>query len=291
VREPCLIRKVTPAGVVSTLAGVAGDCNIADGPPGTARVGGGNGIAVDAGGNVYFSDGVGAIRKSTPAGVLSTLAGDALVAGYADGSGTSARFDGAHGLAIDAAGNLYVADTNNAAIRVVTPSGAVSTLARGQAGGGYAVLDGPVGTATFGGVVNVAVDAAGAVYVADEGTNSIRKISGGQVTTLAGSSDNNHGSAGALDGGGAAARFSSPQQLVVDANGNVYVADMGNAAVRKITPAGDVSTALGVLGDYRMLPNATPPRITAPAGLALAATGQLWLTSLDTHVVLRATVP
>jgi hypothetical protein len=291
VREPCLIRKVTPAGVVSTLAGVAGDCNIADGPPGTARVGGGNSIAVDAGGNVYFSDGVGAIRKSTPAGVLSTLAGDALVAGYADGSGTSARFDGAHGLAIDAAGNLYVADTNNAAIRVVTPSGAVSTLARGQAGGGYAVLDGPVGTATFGGVVNVAVDAAGAVYVADEGTNSIRKISGGQVTTLAGSSDNNNGSAGALDGVGAAARFSSPQQLAVDANGNVYVADMGNAAVRKITPAGDVSTALGVLGDYRMLPNATPPRITAPAGLALAATGQLWLTSLDTHVVLRATVP
>ncbi len=291
VREPCLIRKITPAGVVSTLAGVAGDCNIADGPPGTARVGGGTGIAVDSAGNVYFSDGSGAIRKSTPTGVLSTVAGDVVLTGYADGSGTSARFNAPHGLAIDAAGNLYVADTNNAAIRMVTPAGAVSTVARGQAGGGYTVVDGPVSAATFGSVVNLAVDAAGAIYVADEGTNSIRRIAGGQVSTLAGSSANNNGSAGALDGVGAAARFNSPQQLAVDAGGNVYVADMGNAAVRKITPAGTVSTVLGVLGDYRMLPSATPPRITTPAGLALAATGQLWLTSLDAHVVLRATVP
>ena len=291
VREPCLIRKVTPAGLVSTLAGVAGDCNIADGPPGTARVGGGTGIAVDASGNVYFSDGAGAIRKSTPAGVLSTLAGDALVAGYADGSGTSARFDGAHGLAIDAAGNLYVADTNNAAIRVVTPGGAVSTLARGRAGGGYSVVDGPVGVATFSTVVALTIDSAGAVYVADEGTNSIRKIAGGQVSTLAGSSDNNTGSAGSVDGLGAAARFNSPAQLAVDAAGNVYVADMLNATVRKITPGGLVSTVLGVVNDQRTLPAATPPRISYPAGLALAATGPLWLTSLDTHVVLRATVP
>lgn len=291
VREPCLIREVTPAGVVSTLAGVAGDCNIADGPPGTARVGGGTGIAVDGFGNVFFSDGAGAIRKSTPAGVLSTVAGDAVATGFADGTGASARFDRPHGLAIDVAGNLYVADTNNAAIRVVTPGGAVSTLARGQAGGGFAVVDGPVGSATFSMVVALALDAAGTLYVADEGTNSIRKIAGGQVSTLAGSVENNSGSSGAVDGTGTTARFNSPEQLAVDADGNVYVADLLNAAVRKITPAGSVSTVLGVLGDNRMLPNATPPRISTPAGLALAATGQLWLTSLDAHVVLRATVP
>ena len=292
VREPCLIRKVTPAGVVSTIAGVAGDCNIADGPPGTARVGGGGGIAVNAAGDIYFSDGLGAIRKATPAGALSTFAGDALLTGYADGAGTAARFNQPHGLAFDGAGNLIVADTSNGAIRSITPGGAVSTVARGLSPGASFVIDGPVGVATFGGVVNVTVDAAGTtIYVTDEGSNSIRKIAGGQVSTLAGSSELNNGSAGSVDGSGGTARFNAPQQIGLDSAGNLYVADMLNHTVRKITPGGVVSTVLGVAGDARTVPGATPPRISAPAGLAVAATGQLWLTSLDSHVVLRATVP
>jgi hypothetical protein len=151
------------------------------------------------------------------------------------------------------------------------------------------VVDGPVGTATFAGVLSLTVDTGGAIYLVD--ANSLRKIAGGQVSTLAGSMETTNDSAGAVDGLGASARFNSPAQLAVDAAGNVYVADLLNGTVRKITPGGLVSTVLGVASDHCTLPAATPPRLNYPAGLALAATGQLWLRSFGDHVVLRATVP
>jgi streptogramin lyase len=184
------------------------------------------GIAVDASGNVYVADnGNNLIRKITPAGVVSTFAGSGSP-GYADGTtGTQASFNSPNGIAVDANGNIYVADTYNNLVRKITPGGAVSTLASG-----------------FSEPHGVAVDAAGNVYVTDTENNLIRKITpAGVITTLAGS-----GSSGSTNGTGNQASFNSPYGIAVDAAGNVYVTDTG--LVRKITPAGVVSTLATVGG-------------------------------------------
>jgi sugar lactone lactonase YvrE len=162
--------------------------------------------------------------KITPAGAVTTLAGS--TDGFADGVGAAAQFNFPFGVAVDAAGNVYVADTDNHSIRKITLAGEVSTLA----GSGYpGNADGPGGFARFGYPLRVAVDAAGNLYVADTGNNRIRKISpAGAVTTLAGSNE------GFVDGVGAAAQFSQPNGVAVDAAGNVYVADTNNQRIRKI---------------------------------------------------------
>lgn len=165
--------------------------------------------------------------------VIATLAGAGGV--RIDGPLAAATFSQPNGLAVDSAGNVYVADTANHVIRKIDPAGVVSTLAgngtansRNSSNGASAAFDSPTG---------VAVDAAGNLYVADSRNNSIRKVtSAGGVTTLAG------GSAGFADGTGVGARFSRPTSVAVDAEGNVYVADTGNGAIRRITPAGVVTT-------------------------------------------------
>jgi len=221
------IHKITPSGLVSTLAGsgVAGDT---DGQGTSAQFNQPTGVAVDSSGNVYVADaGNHKIRKITPSGLVSTLAGSG-VGGYTDGQGTAAQFYWPHGIAVDSGGTIYVADTYNYKIRKITPSGLVSTLAgSGVAGdtdgqGSYAQFDLPTG---------VAVDSSGNVYVADFKNNKIRKITpSGLVNTLAGSGvegwNNGHQ--------GSAAQFKNPFGVAVDSSGNVYVADSGNSSIRKI---------------------------------------------------------
>ena len=137
------IRKITPAGVVTTLAGTAGQGGSADGTGAAARFAFPTGVAVDGAGNVYVADTDNdTIRKITPAGVVTTLAGTAGQSGSADGTGAAARFNSPFGLAVDGAGNIYVADEDNDAIREITPAGVVSTLA-GTAGQAV-VLTAPV---------------------------------------------------------------------------------------------------------------------------------------------------
>ena len=232
------IRKITPAAVVSTLAGLAGSRGSTDGTGSAARFFGPTGVAVDAAANVYVSDQLNhTIRKITPAAVVSTLAGLAGSPGSTDGTGSAARFFQPLGVAVDAAGNVYVADTNNQTIRKITPAGVVSTLA-GLANS-QGSTDGTGSAARFFAPTSVAVDAVGDVYVADDSNHTIRKITpAGVVSTLAGLA----GSAGSADGTGSAARFFNPFGVAVDAAGNVYVADTGNNSIRKITPAGVVTT-------------------------------------------------
>src|SRR5439155_193118 len=168
------IRKATPRGVVTTLAGLAGSIGSADGLGSAARFYSPYGVAVDSAGNVYVADTFNdTIRKVTPGGAVTTLAGLAGSGGSADGSGSAARFYYPYGVAVDGAGNVYVADTGNYTIRKVTPGGVVTTLA-GLAGSQDGA-DGTGSAARFSYPSAVAVDTAGNIYVADTDNSTIRK--------------------------------------------------------------------------------------------------------------------
>jgi sugar lactone lactonase YvrE len=224
------IRKITPAGVVTTLAGSAENPGSSDGTGDAARFYGPNGIAVDAVGNLFVADTYNqTIRKITPAGVVTTFAGTAGSSGNADGVGATARFYKPFGIALDAAGNLFVADALNSTIRKITPAGSVTTLA-GSAGnpGGS---DGTGSVAHFYWPYGIALDADGILYVTDGMGSAIRKITPtGVVTTLAG------GSSGSTDGVGSSAQFSWPWGIAVGANGTVFVADTSNNVIRQGVP-------------------------------------------------------
>ena len=172
------------------------------------------------------------IERNTPlAGVVETLAGTAGQAGSTDATtGAAARFNGPSGVALDSAGNVYVADFGNHTIRKITSAGAVTTLA------GTAGQPGSMGAeARFASPIGVAVDIGGIVYVVDRANHTIRRISSsGLVTTLAGMA----GQPGSTDAKGAAARFDNPTGVALDSAGNVYVADSGNHTIRKITASG-----------------------------------------------------
>ena len=167
------IRKITPTGVVTTLAGLAGVSGSADGTNSAARFGFPSGVAVDSAGNVYVADTYNStIRKITSAGAVTTLAGLAGSGGSADGTNSAAQFDDPTGVAVDSAGNVYVADSFNHTIRKITQAGGVTTLAglAGSAG----IADGTNSAARFYSPKGVAVDSAGNVYVADSDNNTIR---------------------------------------------------------------------------------------------------------------------
>ncbi|MDR2208254.1 MAG: hypothetical protein LBE22_04690 [Azoarcus sp.] len=264
------IRKITLAGEVSTLAG--GEKGFVDGIGGDAKFYRPSGIAIDAAGNLYVADTFNyRIRKITPAGEVSTLAGSEE--GFADGIGSDAKFGEPEGIAIDAAGNLYVADRWNNRIRKITPAGEVSTFAGGEDG----FADGIGGGAKFRGPTSIAIDAAGNLYVADKWNNRVRKITPtGEVSTLAG------GEGGFADGIGDDARFRSPFGIAIDAAGNLYVADEGNHRIRKITPAGEVSTLAG--SEYGFADGiGSAARFYRPFGIAIDAAGDLYVADFRNH--------
>ena len=231
------IRKVTPLGVVTTLAGQY--TNVLPGTPidGTgsaAQFGNLQAIAADSAGNLFVIDG-NQIRKVTQSGAVATFVGS-MGGGYADGIGTAAMFNGPNALTIDTLGNVYVVDLGNTVIRKVTPTGVVTTFAgtAGMAGS----QDGTGAAAKFSGsMYGITIDASGNLFV-DDG-NRIRKITpAAVVTTLAGAYTN----PGFADGTGTAARFYSPKDISSDAAGNLYVVDQNYTAIRKVTPAGAVTT-------------------------------------------------
>jgi PKD repeat protein/sugar lactone lactonase YvrE len=267
------IRKITPAGKVTTFAGAAA-AGAVDNTGTAARFNSPYDVAVDKDGNVYVADaGNNTIRKITPAGVVTTLAGTAGVTGSADGSGAAAQFNGPSSIAVDGNGIVYVADEVNSTIRKITPSGDVSTLA-GMAGSPGS-SDGNGSAARFANPSGVAVDGNGTVYVADAFNDTIRKITpAGAVSTVAGVA----GQAGSVDGTGSAARFNDPWSVVVDSSGNLYVADTGNSTLRKITPGGVVTTVVGVAGQIGYQLNA-PVTLASPSDLALLPNGNLVLIS------------
>jgi hypothetical protein len=226
-----LIRKITPGGLVSTFAG-SGVAGTADGPGAAASfLGGFGGITVDAGGNLYVTDspdvGGSFVRKISPAGLVSTLAGSATT-GYADLLGAAARFDGAQEIVIDSSNNLYVADFQNHVVRKITPAGLVSTFA----GSGVQQHVNGTGTgASFSQLQGLAIDLANNIYVGDRFNYVIRKVTPGAVVTdFAGKLFSN----GNVDGALGIATFEDLIGLGIDPTGNLFVADSGNNMIRKV---------------------------------------------------------
>ena len=213
----------------STFAGAAGLTGSADtaGTFGSPFF-----LAQDSSGNVYVSDAINfTVRKIAAGGAVSTLAGTAGVLGSVDGTGAAARFVGPAGIAVDAAGTVYVSDSDNHTIRQITAAGVVSTLAGSAGVSGSA--DGVGSAARFFLPSGLALDGAGNLYVADCINHTIRKIAiaTATVTTLAGQA----GSVGYADGAGTAARFNFPFGLAIDGSGNLVVGDLGNSTLRRVT--------------------------------------------------------
>ena len=242
------IRKISAGGVVTTLAGSDPAGGFVDGVGLAASFNDPRGVAVDASGNVYVSDrGNAAIRKITPAGVVSTFAGG--TAGFADGTGTAARFGAPLGITIDAAGNLYVIDDNHVAsggvcaVRKISPTGSVTTLVGGAGTASacsFTPSDGPIATAKFYFPDTIAVDGSGNIYLGETRGGIVRKISpSGVASTVTGLQQTN------------IPAYSTPA-LAVDALDNLYVANYSSAQfpdavlvesylVQKVTPAGVVT--------------------------------------------------
>jgi sugar lactone lactonase YvrE len=282
------IRKVTSTGAVTTLAGSAGLSGSTDGAGSLARFNYPTSVGVDGAGNLVVSDwGNHAIRKVTSAGVVTTLAGSPVVSGAVDGSGSVARFFHPEGVAVDRAGNVWVADSGNHTIRKVTSAGVVTTLA-GSAGLSGAI-DGAGGVARFNYPEGIVVDGSGNVYVADTDNHTIRKItSSGAVTTLAGSA----GVPDSIDGTGSAARFIYPRCVAVDSAGNVFVADANNHTIRRITIAGVVTTVGGELG-YPGVVNGmgSLARFDLPSAVAVDSVGNIYIADTNNHKLRKGVPP
>ena len=221
-------------------------------------------VAVDRFGNIYVADAKNhSIRKITSDGQVTTFAGSGNP-GDKDAKGTNAQFDLPFGVAVDAAGNVYVADRRNHKIRKITPDGEVTTLAGSTQG----YKEGSGSTAKFNDPYGVAADAAGNVYVADIDNHRIRKItSDGEVTTFAGSTQ------GYKEGSGSTAKFYKPYGVALDAAGNVYVADTKNNKIRKISKNGMVTTIGGA------------NTFNQPKGIAVDGAGNVYVGDTNDHMI------
>ena len=284
------LRRVTPAGVVTTLAGSANIRGSTDGTGSAARFGNLAGVCYNSvTGNLYVTDGPGTIRQVTPAGLVITLAGSANNWDSADGTGSAARFLNPFGICYNpVTGDLYVTDGRNQTIRQVTPAGVVTTIAGspGQLGS----ADGIGNAARFFGPRGICYASTdGNLYVADTGNHTIRRVTAaGVVTTLAGGPGRN----GSSDGMGSAALFSYPSAICYNsADGNLYVADAGNHTIRRVTPAGVVTTLAGGPGQQGSKDGTgSAARFAAPAGICFDSTdGNLYVTDTNNHTIRRVT--
>jgi sugar lactone lactonase YvrE len=255
-----VIQKVSQDGTVSTLAGSLSESGFDDGAGTAARFNNPYGLAVDTIGNVYVADGV-RVRKITPAGLTTTLAGSNTIGALVDGPGVNARFGFLWAVAVDKVGNVFVADQGGSAIRRITPDGDVKTVA-GSLFTVRAPVDGPATAARFLQPAGLAMDSVGAMYVADSGNYTVRKIgSTGTVSTLAGTP----GIYGYKDGVGNTATFTNPAGIAVDTQGNVFVTERFQLLIRKISSVNEVKTIANLVQggrfDFRQLASIATDRL------------------------------
>ncbi len=281
------VRRITPGGSVTTIAGTVGVTGSVDGQGTNALFNSPQGIAVDISGNVYVADtNNSTIRKITNTGAVSTFAGTATFTGSVDSVGTNARFNYPTGVAVDAVGNVYVADFANSTIRKITAGGSVSTFAGTAGSSGSA--DGAGSSARFDHPGSVAVDGAGTVYVIDTSSQTVRKIgAAGNVTTLAGAA----GLPGNVDAFGTNAKFFYPFGIGVTASGStVYVADTGNHTIRAVTSGGTVTTYAGASGLTGIADGVGGEALFRyPNGIAIDGSGNLYVADHDNNTIRKVT--
>jgi uncharacterized protein (TIGR03437 family) len=285
-----VIRQVTPAGVISTFAGTTaigftGDGDLALKAALLAPLA----VAVDPSGNVYIvENGDSRIRKVDTKLNINTIVGTGTGGFAGDGSdATKAQLNSPTGIAVDASGNLYIADFLNLRVRKVSSSGSISTVA-GNGVLSFSGDGGPALSAQMNGPLGVAADTAGNLYVADTGNNVVRKVAKNVITTIAG-----NGTAGSNGDGsaGPSAQLSSPMGLAVDASGNLYIADSQNAKVRRVSSTGVISTAAGngtpgFGGDGAA---ATGAQLNTPLGVVVDAAGNLFIADFSNNRVRKVT--
>ncbi len=323
------IRKVTTDGKIATMVGT-GDSGFSGdgGPAASAQLNGPHGLALDAKGNLFITDQWNnRIREVTPDGNIATVAGNGTPDFAGDGGqAVSAEIRSPWAVALDAAGDLFIADTYNQRIRKVTPDGTITTVAAGLAfpsgvasnstgdlavailndkaisrvtaagvvttvagngSAGYSGDGGPAVGAEFGYPFGVAVDPSGNFYIADPNNHQVRKVgANGVITTVAGTGI--QGFSG--DGGPAAsAQLNSPGGVATDSQGNLYIADSSNLRIRKVTPGGTITTVAGssAYGYSGDGGPATAAGLKYPQGVAVDAAGRIYIADTYDHVVRR----
>jgi len=262
---------------ISTLAGSAYNNGTSDGLGVNAQFNNPYGVAVDNSGNLYVADSKNyIIRKITPSGLVTTIAGQAGLIGNVNGTGLSAQFGVIEGIAIDSSGNLYVTDLTYNTVRKVTQTNGnwtVSTVIPSTAG-----LNQPIG---------IAVDTNGNLYIADSGNYVIRKVSvSGTMTILAGSIGQSSG----INGVGTSATFAGPVGVAVDNSGNIYVTDSGASTIRKISSSGVVTTIGGFIGAPGLIDgplNNTENQFSHPFAIAIDSAGNLFISDQSSLTVIR----
>ena len=273
------IRKVSPSGIVTTVAGAPGEGGSADGFGSDARFNSPRGIAVDEFDNIYVADsGNNTIRVVNAVGNVVTIAGHPGLQGVKDGHGSEARFNRPTGLTVDRFGIVYVTDSSNHTIRVVDPNGWVTTLAGSPGGNG--VTDGIGSDARFWSPEGLTVDENGNLYVADSWNDTIRRVSpDGNVTTVAGKP----GERGTVNGTGSEAKFWHPVGMAVDSKGIVYIAqDFG---IRRLDQSGAVTFFAGGGGLGGTDGKGADAAFFEPKGMTLDGMGNLYIADSENHSI------
>jgi sugar lactone lactonase YvrE len=278
------VRKISPAGVISTVAGNGGWGSGGDGGPAvSAHLAGPRGLAVDQSGDLFIADGSNnEIRMVTPAGVISTIAGNGTAGFSGDGGpATSAQLNNPVAVAVDTAGNVFIADQSNNRIRMVNSAGVISTVTGSTSG--FSGDGGPASSAQISHPGGIAVDRAGNLFIADTGNNRIRIVTSGFISTVAGT-----GTVGFSGDGGAAAsaQFVVPIDVSVDGSGNLFIADQGNYRIREVSSAGVISSVAGRTDD------GGPPasaQFYFPNTLVVDGAGNLFIADTDIHRIRKIT--
>ncbi|MFE0062741.1 hypothetical protein [Streptomyces sp. NPDC059003] len=281
------VRKVTPNGTITTIAGTGQRGYISDGGPAVATsLNYPLGVAVDDAGNVYIGDAHNhRVRKVTPDGRITTVAGNGTAGYVSDGGPAIATpLHYPWGVAVDKAGNLYIGDRHNHRVRKVTPNGNITTVA-GNGTAGYVSDGGPAIATRLHYPAGVAVDGEGNLYIADGHNQRIRKVTpNGLITTVAG-----NGTGGYVSDGGPAlaTRLYYPYGVTVDEGGSLYIADHSNHRIRKVTADGLITTVAGT-GTGGYVDDGGPAmttRLYHPVGVALDRAGNLYIADLSNQRV------